>query len=132
MITYTKKKNWKYRLQKRHSQSVPIHPSKTIVTEYIMLTNEGVLTVEAGYCWDGPSGPAIDTANFMRGSLIHDALYQLIRERHLPADDRISADRALREACIEDGMSSIRAWWVYHGVRVGGGSAIKPDVFTAP
>jgi hypothetical protein len=33
-----------------------------------------------GYAWNGPSGPTLDTRNFMRGSLVHDALYQLMRE----------------------------------------------------
>jgi hypothetical protein len=30
------------------------------------------LNILEEYCWDGASGPAIDTQNFMRGSLLHD------------------------------------------------------------
>jgi len=79
---------------------------------------EGYLTIHKGYAWDGPSGPAIDTRNFMRGSLIHDALYQLMREKQLDKTIyRKKADRLLQKICGEDGMSSLRAWGVYQAVR---------------
>jgi len=45
--------------------------------------SDGGLLIKAGYSWDGPSGSAIDTKNFMQGSLVHDALYQLLRENIL-------------------------------------------------
>ena len=74
--------------------------------------------MKKGYAWDGPSGPTIDTRNFMRGSLVHDALYQLMREEHLDKETyRKPADQLLRDMCREDGMWSIRAWWVYLAVR---------------
>jgi len=67
-----------------------------------------------GYAPDGPSGPTLDTANFMRGSLVHDTLYQLMREgllnHNLP---REAADRILQSLYREDGMLALRAWWVY-------------------
>jgi hypothetical protein len=54
----------------------------------------------------------------MRGSLVHDALYQLMRLGHLdPAVDRVAADKTLRVLCLEDGMWSVWAWLVYYGVR---------------
>jgi len=69
----------------------------------------------------------IDTLTFMRGSLIHDALYQLMREGHLDHDAyREAADRALQKICIEDGMWPLRAWWVYHGVRLFADPAADP------
>ena len=64
----------------------------------------------------------------MRGSLVHDALYQLMRGKMLDHDlHRKTADRILWRICREDGMSAIRAWWVYQGVRLGGGPAADPD-----
>ena len=45
---------------------------------------------------DGPSGPAIDTKNFMRASLVHDALYQLMRLGTLDKSRRQYADRLLQ------------------------------------
>ena len=84
---------------------------------------DGVLTIRAGYAWDGPSGPTFDTPSFMRGSLVHDALYQLIREGHLPRSAKQAADDALKRICIEDGMSALRAWWVHRAVSKFGTSA---------
>jgi hypothetical protein len=121
------KKGYKYQLTADYITDINIKPSEDIDTEYIALTTEGELTIKKGYAWDGPSGPTIDTLNFMRGSLVHDALYQLMRERYLVNDmHRDSVDRLLQEMCKEDGMSSIRAWWVYQGVRFGGGPAADP------
>jgi hypothetical protein len=70
---------------------------------------------------------AIDTLSFMRGSLIHDALYQLMRESHLDHNIyREPADRVLQKICKEEGMWSVRAWWVYHGVRLFADPAADP------
>jgi hypothetical protein len=63
--------------------------------------------ISKGYAWDGPSGPTIDTGNFMRGSLIHDALYQLMRTGNLPTSFRERADLLLRKTCIDDGMRRV-------------------------
>ncbi len=95
---------------------------------FVRIERSGVLHISSEYAWDGPSGPAIDTENFMRGSLVHDALYQLMRERVLDhRKDRKRADQLLRTIVREDGMSWIRAWWVYRGVRLCGGSAARPS-----
>ena len=71
----------------------------------------------AGYAWDGPSGPTFDTPNFMRGSLIHDALYQLMRNGLLREDFREDADKEIKKACLEDGMTRFRAAYVYWSLR---------------
>ena len=120
---------YKYQLKKDYTDIIPIRPSSNINSQFISLSNTGSLFIKSGYAWDGPSGPTIDTQNFMRGSLVHDALYQLMREGTL--DDQLyreSADRLLQVHCIEDGMSRIRAWWVYQGVRFGGGPSADPDI----
>lgn len=103
-----------------------IVPDAPIATEFLEMDLKGTLTIKEGYAWDGPSGPTVDTLNFMRGSLVHDALYQLMREKHLNEDVcRPKADRHLQRLCIEDGMSSWRAWYVYQGVRFFGKSAAE-------
>jgi hypothetical protein len=115
---------YKYQLVDDYQVRIDILPAAFILTPFIRLDTDGLLSIVSGYAWDGPSGPAIDTKNFMRGSLVHDALYQLMRERKLdPETQREPADRILQRICLEDGMSSIRAWWVYTGVRFGGGPA---------
>ncbi len=119
---------YKYQLKQDYKVDIPIKPESDKESVFITLTSAGLLTIKKGYAWDGPSGPTIDTQNFMRGSLVHDALYQLMREEHL--DDNLHremADRLLQSHCEEDGMSSFRAWWVYQGVRFGGGPSADPD-----
>lgn len=98
-----------------------------ITTPYIRLDKIGTLTIRKGYCWDGPSGPTVDTKSFMRGSLIHDALYQLMREEYLPQTYRFICDKILQRVCLEDGMSRLRAWWVFQGVNLFASFAADPS-----
>lgn len=131
------KNGFKYQLAEEYSYETGIVPSKAIRTEYISLHMDGKIIIQKGYAWDGPSGPTVDTRNFMRGSLIHDALYQLMRERHLdPNVYRDEADQLLKKMCIEDGMWRIRAWSVYRAVKLFARSAAstshKKPLYTAP
>jgi hypothetical protein len=123
MIRY--REGFKYQLDADYVVPTPIRPDGFVLTPFLRLDTDGELAILAGFAWDGPSGPAIDTRNFMRGSLIHDALYALLREGHIGPQWRQPADEFLRTICMEDGMTSIRAWWVYLGVRVGGGPAAR-------
>lgn len=118
---------YKYQLKADYSQQIDIKPNHLVTLDFITLTIIGFLTVKKGYAWDGPSGPTIDTPNFMRGSLVHDALYQLMREGELDENQhRDEADRLLQKICIEDGMSEIRAWFVYQGVHNFGKPSADP------
>jgi hypothetical protein len=128
---------YKYQLVEGYSIKVSVTPQEPINTEYIKLGTDGTLAIKRGYAWDGPSGPTIDTRNFMRGSLVHDALYQLMRDAGLSKDQwRDEADLELKRICLEDGMSRIRAWWVHRGVRLGGDPSASPEsrkpIRTAP
>ena len=125
MIRY--REGYKYQLAEDYAVDVGIRPEKIMRSAFLALSPAGILTIRKGYAWDGPSGPAIDTKNFMRGSLVHDALYQMIRQRKIALDYRKAADKLLQAICLEDGMSAIRAWWVYEGVRYGGGPAADPE-----
>lgn len=134
MIKY--KSGYKYQLIETYNVRLKIKPSKLIVSEYITLSKSGNLTIEKDYCWDGASGPAIDTKNFMRGSLVHDALYQLMCEGYISKKWRKQADKELRRICLEDGMSKVRVSWVYWAVRTFAkrhSSIVKPkETLTAP
>ncbi len=122
------KGGYKYQLHETYEETVRINPPEDIKTDYISLDQMGHLVLQKGYAWDGPSGPTIDTSDFMRGSLVHDALYQLMRMEHLSDElHRKSADEELRRICLEDGTSSIRAWWVYLSVRQFGGRSASAD-----
>ena len=121
------KKGYKYQLSANYSTEINIQPDRLIDSDYISLTTHGRITIRDGYAWDGPSGPLIDTLNFMRGSLLHDALYQLMREGVLDKDNhRKDADKLLRKICKEDGMSALRAWMVYTSVRYFGETSADP------
>ncbi|EMJ98133.1 hypothetical protein [Leptospira alstonii] len=132
-ILYKNLKNYKYQLVKpynfqteiKHITSLRIGTSGVKI--FVDLDPEGLLKIDAGYAWDGPSGPTIDTKTFMRGSLVHDALYQLMREEKL---DRLkyreNADQLLKKICLEDGMNSFRASYVYRFVRLFGEPSAKP------
>jgi hypothetical protein len=126
-ICFRELKSYKYQLMEEHQVGIDIKPEKDLVFKYMSLTTDGLLTIREGYAWDGPSGPTIDTPNFMRGSLVHDVLYQLMR---LSALDykiyRKRADEILREMCREDGMSAFRAWYVYQAVQLFGVKAAAP------
>ena len=121
------KKGYKYQLVKDCSSIISIKPNFLINSEFITLCYSGKLIIRNGYAWDGPSGPSIHTKSFTRGSLVHDALYQLMREKKLPQRYRKTADQILKKICKEDGMSSIRSWWVYVAVRLCGGSSADPE-----
>jgi len=124
---------YKYQLAKDYVTTVAI-VGRTATSAFIALAEDGQLQIVRGYAWDGPSGPAVDTKNFMRGSLVHDALYQLMREGLLSPDYRAVADRELKRICLEDGMSRLRAWWVYTAVKSFGGpsSWVETPIETAP
>lgn len=117
---------FKYQLEKSYAVETGI-TGWEIEHAYLKLCEDGRLYVDAGYAWDGPSGPTFDTSNFMRGSLVHDALYQLMREEKLPRSLRDTADQLLRKLCREDGMSWLRAWWVYQGVKWFASKATLPS-----
>ena len=106
-----------YQLTEDYVIQTVIKPQHYIKTDYIELSPSGMLTIKANYTWDGPSGPAFDTKNFMRPSLVHDAFYQLMRAGLLSQAWREKADELMYQLCRQNGMWPPRAWWCYKGVR---------------
>jgi hypothetical protein len=119
------KSGYKHQLTQTYTVRVPVYPPGAVGNEYVTLSPNGLLTIKRGYAWNGASGPAIDTASFMRASLVHDALYQLIREGMIDASFRQEADNVLYKLAREDGMNRLRAAWVYRAVRWFGGGQIE-------
>lgn len=103
-----------------------IKPKELIVTPFSTLTSEGYLTGRAHYAWDGPSGPTIDTDNFLPGSYFHDMLYEMIRLGFLPFEVWRLADKEMDVINKRCGMSSTRRWLVRMGLWIAQGSAAKP------
>ena len=122
MITY--KSGYKYQLTKTYIRYIDILDIDC-GNDFVKLDKHGRLTICEGYAWDGPSGPTIDTPSFMQGSLVHDAIYQLMRECGLSKDFRLVADQTLHNMCLNDGMSRLRAQYVYWAVRIFGEKTLE-------
>jgi len=114
----------KYQLTKDYNLFIKQLLRKEVKSEFINII-EGNLHIKAGYKWNGPSGPAVDTVDFLRASLVHDAFYDLIRQRKLPYRYKYLADRLLRNIAREDGMSHFRSNYSYLAVFVFGFWAIR-------
>ena len=122
------KADYKYQLANSYKITIPIRPKSKIDTDFICLDENGVLLVKKGYAWDGPSGPVIDTDENMRASLVHDALYQLMRNKELSSrTHRKSADQLFKDICKADGVSNLRASAYYKALRKFGKPAASPQ-----
>lgn len=119
------KKGYKFQVHDAYQIETGISGHAVALGRHLSLSPTGTLVIGPGYAWDGASGPAINTINFLRASLVHDALYQLIREDKLPFSFRKRADEILIEICKEDGMSWVRRQWVWYAVRLGGALAVE-------
>lgn len=133
-IYYRDLPTWKYQLE----TDVIFNTGMTsyyVEEAYYGLENDGELTIDRGYCWDGPSGPTFDTKSFMRGALVHDVFYQMMRQGELPRSKRKQADLELDKLLKEDGMWWPRRKYVYRALRLFAGGAAKATVrpvLTAP
>ena len=126
MIKYVKidHPKYKYALSKKYTMDVGIK-GYNHVDKYLWILDNGCLFLGSGYAWDGCSGPTIDDETNMRAGLVHDALYQLIREGVIPIELRKKADKLFYQLLREDGMSWIRAKLYYRAVRLFGDKHCK-------
>jgi hypothetical protein len=92
------------------------------------------MTLEAGYAFDGASGPTFDPKCSMRAAALHDACYQLMREGSLPRTLKPLVDDLFHELLIADGMNRFRAWLWHRGVKKCGESATiqNRNILVAP
>ena len=143
------KTNWKYMLERAEFYNFLTPPKKKFVSEFspctspdpsfcnqdepcysssdhLFCVNENRVAVAPGYAWDGPSGPTVDTRNSMRASLVHDVLYQAMREGGLPQEARAWADREFRRMLKAEGMWWPRRWVWWAAVRMLGGGNARP------
>lgn len=125
-MKYKRLGNYKYQNIETVTMLTDIKSDKDVGNPYVNISADGILTINKGYSWDGPSGPTIDTKTFMRGSLIHDALYQLMREGYIDRSYRDYSDRLLKKICLEDGMNKFRAWYVYISLKWFGSKNAEP------
>jgi hypothetical protein len=119
------KRGKKYRLDFDYVQNIPIKGHPVYLTDKCSLSHSGTLYIYSGYIWDGPSGGAPDTTAFMRASLVHDVLYELMRKELLPTSMRKKADEIMLNLAKEDGMTFFYRWWAYLAVRLFAGKYAK-------
>lgn len=119
---------YKYQLAADFGIQTQIKPKNDIDTPLISLSKKGFLTVKKDYAWDGTSGPVIDTHENLRASLVHDAIYQLMRRGKVSYKKyRDKADRLFMKMCKQDGLSSMMARIFYEVLKRFGLSSAHPD-----
>ena len=130
------RKGYKYQLAEDEVFETNIYPKIEVKTQFINLKLDGLLTIKSGYAWDGPSGPTIDRNENMRGSLAHDAFYQLIRNGWLEKKWRKVADDYICICWIQDGMFPWLAKTEKKALKAFAGPAASPKrvrkVYEAP
>lgn len=82
-------------------------------------------SAQAGYAWNGASGPVPDTHRTLRATLIHDVLYQAIREGQISRVSRLLADDVMDAILKEDGMWRVTRMFWYIAVRTFGYFAVR-------
>jgi len=93
--------------------------------KYLGLDPSGLLYIKSGYAWNG-SNWSFDK-HAMIASVVHDALYQLMRLGLLSRTVfRKPADALYRDLCIAEGMSRIGAAMRYRGLRWFGKGSTYP------
>ncbi|MEI7796224.1 MAG: DUF1353 domain-containing protein [Methylococcaceae bacterium] len=119
---------YKFQLKREYRLQTDLKPREDISTEFVSLDVYGNLVIKSGYAWDGATC-AIDTKTNIRGALVHDSLYQLMREMSYalpPEINREKADRLLQKICLEDGMCQFVAWLFYQAVHNFGSKYTDP------
>jgi hypothetical protein len=115
------RRNYKYQLSRDVEEDLNLwlpfpRLEYDVLNDFVRLTLNGFMLLRFGYCWDGASGPTLDDHTNMRGGLLHDGGYQLMREGLLSMSYRPYFDKILELVCKDDGMPDFRAWYYYEGV----------------
>jgi len=100
---------YKYQLREQAIFKTLVFPDSNIDFELIHLKTNGILIIDKYFAWDGPSGPTWDDSTNMRASLVHDALYCLMRKGLLDIKWRTIADAELKRYMENDGAWCFRA-----------------------
>jgi hypothetical protein len=111
--------------------------------DFILLEQGGILTIKKGYRWDGATNGAPDKDYHHRSSLIHDAIYDLMRMNYLTPDyfelgdpsetdndgdyNRKMTDMLYFMIAVEDGEETDKALSDYNWIRKGGWIGTESD-----
>lgn len=86
----------------------------------------GLVCIRPGYWWDGASGPAIDSFDFMDASLLHDVYFQMMRERNISIWNFPRANWAMFKMSRRYGMHWFRASYAWLTVTIFGFPSASP------
>ena len=127
---------YKYQLTEQLLFETDIRPGRNVRSRWVELDKCGILRVREGFAWDGASGPVFDRLANMRGGCIHDALYYLMRNGHIPRNLWRAADLEYAKALREDGAWRITVAVDLFGLKLAAGRAAHPRdkkrILTAP
>jgi hypothetical protein len=138
-MKYRELTGYKYQVVEDYTTRIEVYPEKDLIFRFMELYPTGNLLIKSGYAWDGATGLPKTPTTILRGSLVHDVLYQLMRLGALNyKTNRLLADQIFKKLCLEDGALAIEANCVYSLVRVFGEKYAKPTptkevvILTAP
>jgi len=124
-LIYRELDDYKYQVDKDFEIQTGIY-GQTCMIEYIRLTPDGLLWIKAGYAWNGSNWSSDEDAMF--ASLVHDALYQLMRLGLLSRTVfRKPADALYRDICIAEKLWGPRAKFRYSMLRMFGKGSTYPE-----
>ena len=117
---------YKYDLPYPYYRITSIKPEEIIVLGKIKLLKNGLLHLDTGFGWDGPTG-MIDTTNLIRASAEHDAFYRLIRWEKLDQRFQRRVDIEFIKVAKKDGVNVFRRWYALYGLKKLGYTAISKE-----
>jgi len=130
------KRRYKYQVKtKLESHPLPLANGFGVIVHAFFTISRFTISVNPGYCWDGATG-AFDSDDLLLPSLVHDVMYQCIRENllSLPAkslrDFRKYADLCFYDLCVQQGIMKPRAIFFYIVLRLVGWVATKKQPTT--
>lgn len=120
------KSGYRYKLDEVYTHELPFSAfdAKQIAAWVSLVDNR--LVISSGYAWDGAStGLPWTPKKWLRPSLVHDALYQLIREGQLPMERRQDADNIFYQLLRENQVNVVLAFAAYLAVRIFGNYVLR-------
>lgn len=119
------RKGFKYQLAEDYTIDTGI-VSYYFNNDLVELYTTGRLLIKKGFAWDGASFIVMDTKSVMEASLVHDALYYLMRQGIISGGFKEDIDLLYYNLCIKNGCWKWRAKRHLEGLLLGGRSATLP------
>lgn len=119
------KSGYRYKLDEAYLHELPFDVFDASINGWVVIVDHR-LAVANGYAWDGAStGLPWTPKKWLRPSLVHDALYQLIREGKLPMERRADADMVFYQLLRENQVNVLLAFPAYLAVRLFGNYCLR-------